>query len=195
MSGFDPHAYGPVFAELFATKRLAELGPGVPERAMQAALRACTVERAFGSAAVRDAAMAACCLAGAWLFHDFLDESHTISQSIETPSGSYWHGLMHRREPDYGNAKYWFRHVGAHPAFVPLAGAARALAGEERDPAAAFLRSGTWDPFAFVDLCEAAAGGKVACTALCRQVQQREWEILFDHCYRAAVGVEETRHD
>ena len=53
--------------------------------------------------------MAACCLAGVWLLHDYLDESHTISQRIDTPSGSFWHGIMHRREGDFSNAKYWFR--------------------------------------------------------------------------------------
>ena len=46
--------------------------------------------------------MAACCLCGLWLLHDFLDESHSLSQEITTDTGSYWHGIMHRREPDYG---------------------------------------------------------------------------------------------
>jgi hypothetical protein len=47
--------------------------------------------------------------AGLWLYVDDLDRSHHVSQSIETPVGSYWHGIMHRREGDFSNAKYWFR--------------------------------------------------------------------------------------
>ncbi|MBA4031733.1 MAG: hypothetical protein C0478_12705 [Planctomyces sp.] len=47
------------------------------------------------------------------------DESHQMSQSIEgrgTPrNGDYWHAIHHRREPDPGNAAYWFRRVSEHP--------------------------------------------------------------------------------
>lgn len=30
-------------------------------------------------------------LAGLWLWHDWLHESHTISQGIASATGSYWH--------------------------------------------------------------------------------------------------------
>lgn len=51
--------------------------------------------------------------AGLLLWNGDLDASHTISQHIEDITGSYWHGIMHRMEPDYSNAKYWFRKVGS----------------------------------------------------------------------------------
>src|SRR5262245_21627515 len=47
-------------------------------------------------------------LAGLWLYHDWLDESHRISQSLDTPTGSFWHAIMHRRERDFSNSKYWY---------------------------------------------------------------------------------------
>ena len=149
-----------------------------------------SIEEAFAPRRVVDSQMARACIAGLLLMYDCMDESHEISQSIETTSGSYWHGILHRREPDYGNAKYWFRRVGRHPIFEPLAAAARELAAAEKvDRAAEFLKEQRdWDPFRFVDLCEAAAGGKSTSEALCREIQRAECELLFEYCFKAAVG-------
>ena len=63
---------------------------------------------------VSNLAMADGCLAGLWLLHGFLDESHEISQSLKTSEGSFWHGIMHRIERDFWNSKYWYRQVGSH---------------------------------------------------------------------------------
>src|ERR1041384_5983899 len=51
---------------------------------------------------------------GLYLRFNFLDKSHTVSQGIHSVEGSYWHAIMHRREPDYSNSKYWYRRVPAH---------------------------------------------------------------------------------
>jgi hypothetical protein len=185
---FSSADFGSVVAELLDPPRLAPLGPGNPNAAVRARLQSLKPADLFAPRRVVDADMAAACLAGLWLYHDFLDESHTLSQSIDTTSGSYWHGLLHRREPDFSNAGYWFRHVGTHPVFEPLRVEATKLAAGASGKAT-FLRTQTsWAPFAFIELCEASYDEKSPGHELCRQVQRVEWELLFDYCFRRAVG-------
>lgn len=172
MSDFDPTKYGHPLGDLISNAGPMPLDGGSPNSPVFAQLSALTLEEAFADTAIVDEEMARCCLSGIWLLHNFLGESHTLSQGISTPSGSYWHGIMHRREGDYANAKYWMRRVGAHPVLPQLA----THLGEP------------WDPFRFVDECEQAVRGdnKVAVDTL-RAQQQLEWELLFDFCYQAAV--------
>jgi hypothetical protein len=190
MTAFNPDDYGPLFSPLLNIDRCRALGPGQRHDAAFDGLSKLTVEEAFAGQALADREMAKACLAGIWLFHDFLDESHRISQSIGSTTGSYWHGIMHRREPDYSNSKYWFRRVGTHPMFETLCEAARVLAQEAGpEESARFLaEQTTWDAFRFVDLCQAAEQGRSASGPLCRKTQQSECELLFDYCYRQAVG-------
>lgn len=187
---FDPSRYGPVFAGLLAEERLNPLGPGVPNSAAYPRLRALAVAEAFAPHEILDPAMASACTAGVWLYHDYLDQSHRVSQSIATPTGSYWHSLMHRREPDASNSKYWLDRMGRHPVFPDLFETARKLAaGEGTPPAARFLaEQAEWDPYRFVDLCEAARTGKNEAEMLCRRIQVAEWRLLFDYCFRGAIG-------
>lgn len=188
MTLFDPAAYGPVFGALLKEARLMPLDPGAAHIEVRAALETLDLDRAFAPHRIGDPCMAEACRSAVWLYHDYTDISHTISQKIETATGSYWHGIMHRREPDYTNSKYWFRRVGDHPVFPALrAEAARMAHGVELPDSAVFLVDQTvWDPFAFIDLCEAAHRGRIPAETLCRQIQQREWELLFDYSYHQA---------
>lgn len=166
---FENPIYGPAIAAILREPRLPELGPGQPNVAARSALANLTPENAFPL--LSDRSMALGCISGLWLLHDFLDESHTISQELESPTGSYWHAIMHRREPDAANSKYWWRKVGNHPVFESLNSEC----------------GGRWDPFAFVDQCEACRGRKNDEELKCRQLQLREWELLFDWCYQRVL--------
>ena len=187
-TSFDRQQYGPVIAELLADEQPAPLGPGRERADVRSQLVALPAETPLATAGNR--AMADACVSGLWLYHNFLDRSHEISQSLHNQEGSYWHAVMHRREPDYSNSKYWFRQVGTHPVFEPLAAAASALANTaDVSQGAEFLTAQTnWDPMRFVDLCQQAAGSGSALEQLCRDVQHREWQLLFDYCWQRALA-------
>ena len=117
---------------------------------------------------VRDEEMAACCHSGLWLLHNFLDASHEISQDIHSREGSYWHGIMHRLEGDFGNSKYWYRNVGPHPIFESM------------------LEDQVFDPYDFVDQCQSAHRDDSKKDAV-RRIAAAEWRSLFEYCYVNAI--------
>jgi hypothetical protein len=168
---------------LLTTEKPAELGPTRREGTLAIAQIDAGLESAFqtvdATPAVRDLIRSVI-----YLWHDHLDEAHIIAQEIENVDGSLVHGMMHRREPDYGNAKYWFRRVGSHPAFLILAVRAGELlekAGES-DLHSRLLPNRTWDPFAFVDAVEDAAEGKFKSkTDLLQEIQRIEFEALIEN--------------
>lgn len=159
---FDPTAYGPLVAGLLIEPRLMPLGAGSPVAAVKPQLAALDLPPA--------------CRAGLWLYFDFLDESHRISQDDESdPDRNFWHAVMHRREPDTFNSKYWWRRVGPHPVLDWLREHALAIGYQFTSPEA------------FVDLCERVRGSGSADEELAQRVQLLEWQLLFDHCYRHAA--------
>lgn len=166
--------------------RWPALGPGAPDAATRRGLER-LVAGLGGNRPPRDRQAADCCRAALWLWHDFLDESHAISQGIETSEGSWWHGIMHRREPDPGNAKYWFRRVGRHPVGGRLAAHAAGMlrAHDHGLPrsAARLVAGGDWDHAAFVDFCTDAAG---EAAEVARAIAVMEWRLLVAHCHAAA---------
>ena len=96
--------------------------------------------------------------AGLHLLNDDIHNCHNIAQEHENPDGNYWHAILHRREPDYWNSKYWYKRVGNHPVI-------QQMKNEEVG----------WDPFEFVDQCEKFN------TAKERQLQFKEMKFLLKH--------------
>jgi uncharacterized protein (DUF433 family) len=118
--------------------------------------------------------------AGLLQVHDFWDDSHNAAQQAddlgESSVSAYWHGIAHRREPDASNANYWFRRVGRHPLYGPLAAAARPLLAANPPLADRLIARGTWDPSAFIAYC---TGTGARDEALARRLQRVEMALLL----------------
>jgi hypothetical protein len=182
---FDPTAYGSETGSLLALggdgRRAMPLtfeAARLPEASRR--LSGANAQKWFPGALSPDGA-----LSGLWLYFSCFDESHRISQDLETAEGSFWHGIAHRREPDASNAAYWFRRVGWHPIFPALRDAAGRILADAQSPE--FRTASAWDPFAFIDFCESARrrpGSEQEKIAM--DIQLVEWQLLFDYCARPA---------
>jgi hypothetical protein len=162
---FDRNAYGPVVASLLEEGGESRISGHKPKEL-------------FPDGRSPQGAMS-----GLWLYHDRLDEAHSIAQDLATSEGSFWHAILHRREPDPGNAGYWFRRTGRHPVFPALRDAAASITA--RHPDAGFAIGAEWDPIAWIAFWETARlkpGSEAERAAL--EIQQAEWELLFDWCAR-----------
>ncbi len=109
--------------------------------------------------------MANACISGLWLLHNFLEQSHQISQSIQTPVGSHWHAIVHRLEGDFSNSKYWYRRAGDRSLYDRISDSA----GQK------------FDPILFVDRVQNAGCEPTHDLAV------TEWQVLFEYCYRRAT--------
>jgi len=49
------------------------------------------------------------------------ERSHSIVQAMSGSDAAYSHGMIHRVEGDFWNAKYWFRRSKKHRAFIGTA--------------------------------------------------------------------------
>jgi hypothetical protein len=131
--------------------------------------------------------------AGLLQIHDFWDASHDAAQRAddlgERDFSAYWHGIAHRREPDAGNAAYWFRRVGKHPVFKPLAEAGRTLLDPEGDAQLAnrLIPGGDWNPMVMIELCTQARPGTRE-ESVARKLQRLEMWLLVEATCAAITG-------
>ena len=174
------------------------LPPLVPQEAWSSeltdALESASLDKLFQGTSLKNTTLGNAIKSGLLLWNDALNESHNISQELENQTGSYWHGIMHRREPDYSNSKYWFGRVGTHPIFPQLRERAIAILKETSNPsdalgsiAQAIEASENWDAYQFIDWCQAAENGTDDVTRFLRQVQAEEIKLLLAYSYQNAV--------
>jgi hypothetical protein len=135
--------------------------------------------------------------AGLLQLGDHLTESHEHSQQIEgrglRQAGDYWHAIHHRREPDDGNAKYWFRRVGSHPVLDELGAVLPRLADRDSSDIAKEARTlapqGRLDPFRLVDfISETRRKRDPEQVRFAQRLQWCEMIALLEWTVKDAVG-------
>lgn len=178
-----------ILSSLEDGNRRMPLAPAGPERGEGLELlRQTPAEALFEEDAPASRDFAECVRSALFLYYSALDESHTISQSIHSTAGSYLHGIMHRQEPDYSNAKYWFRRVGSHELFPTLREDALRLPLKTDSLRKEIQSKPRWDAFWFVDECERGAGQGGRHERDLEEIQRLEWSLVFDYCYRRALA-------
>lgn len=100
------------------------------------------------------------------VLNDELAPAHVLVQAHENDAtANYIHGIIHRREADWSNAKYWMRRAGTHPVQAALA--------KNNSPAGS--------PATFVDACQRGTEtGENVSEA--EQEQLRELRLLLAWC-------------
>ena len=93
---------------------------------------------------------------------NILGKAHEIFQEAHSSEGSYWHGMLHRREGDFSNALYWIRRAGRIPALAEMT---------------------DFSPSAFVSDCSAAAARGAEPPHLL-ELQRREWTAMMVWSWR-----------
>ncbi|MGB7347508.1 MAG: hypothetical protein WBD20_25020 [Pirellulaceae bacterium] len=161
-SNLETH-FSPKLIDAISAAALPGLGDGPKNQPLVAILQSASAEKELGESQKH----AQACISGLWLLAGDLDRSHTISQDLPSAEGSFLHGIMHRREGDFSNAKYWFRRVGTHEIVDAIAHEA----GDVYN-----------DPFDFVDRCsDAVKQSDAELTQQCRDAQWIEWQWLMSY--------------
>jgi len=168
-----------MYAEFIKTIDTGDL-PGLGPESRTSTLTIATLEEALHPFGLRDSTIDLV-RSAAFLWHDHLDASHDISQDLQSSDGSFLHGIMHRREPDYPNAKYWFRRAGNHSSYLTLASRVEEYLDEVKNELLSkrLVPDGCWDPFAFVDAVETAerTGENIE---ILQNIQRLEFESLVE---------------
>ncbi len=130
-----------------------------------------------GGKAAGDPATFALVRGGLFYAIDAIQEAHPFFQDAKGDLGAYWHGMVHRREGDFENARYWFRRAGVLPCFASLHRAASEFSAD-------MARQANWDPYLFTGECEQARFGAEESVAQLVKLQRVEFEGLFDYSWR-----------
>ncbi len=140
----------------------------------------------FGGLALLPGAPAALVRAGLFYFHNALEDSHKQAQSVDGDPAAYWHGMIHRREGDFDNARYWMRRAGEQPGFQEMHGPRQRRRPAHGPPA-------ELGPLpVHRTLCEQYRYGEAEYKKEIGHLQRVEFAVMFDYVWRQCVAPESS---
>ena len=101
-----------------------------------------------------------------------IEAAHRIAQESSSIDGAYVHGMIHRIEDDFDNARYWFFRAGVHPASPEIY--RRSAANSQR-----IASHPTWDPGSVTDWLDESRSKGIS--EELRAVLRIESEVLLEH--------------
>ncbi len=175
----DPDLFSEPLASIiarYASEMLPLTRSGDCDRTQAESLR-----KAGATALFRNARHPEAALSGLMLLMGCWEASHQVAQEMEDREAAYWHAILHRMEPDAGNSAYWFRRTGEHPIFPDLHRVTSEIL--ERRSEIGWRLKPKWDPLQFIEWCEEARKKPHSeKERIAREIQQAEWELLFEWC-------------
>ena len=148
---------------------------------LPAKIRDASDETLSGGKPIADGKMFALVRGALFCAVDALDDAHRIFQDDPGDLASYWHGVMHRREGDFDNARYWFRRAGKLPISDKMHAAAAPVSPN-------MAKQNSWDAYLLTGMCEQAKFGDTDAIPECLRLQRVEFDELLAYCWRKSVG-------
>ncbi len=149
----------------------------------------------FGAAAKGDEHLRSALRGLLFLWTGWVDDADMLAQIAPAREQLYITGLCARHRGKAEEAKGAFQRMEGHAIFKPLA--EHVLKAIRPDAETAIRRfreiveqNKAWEPYAFVDLYEQARTGRLSPAAgqLVSNLQTKEFELLFSHCFTALTG-------
>jgi hypothetical protein len=101
-----------------------------------------------------------------------IESAHRIAQETSSANGAYVHGMIHRVDDDFDNARYWFFRAGVHPASPEIY--RRAAANSQR-----IANHPTWDAGRVTDWLEESRA--TGASQELKVVLRIETEVLLEY--------------
>lgn len=198
MVDLDTSALSPEIAMLLM-QRGSELPPlqwaDGPNQFAKKTLDAIEDSNLFARDTFADEGMAAAVRALLYLWNGWLGDCEMYAQAVPDKERLYMAGLCERYKGNPIQAKEINTQLNGHPIYNSLTAYAIKAIGNSTDAALNRFKQilkidSNWEAFAFIDLYEQARADKLGSAAgnIVRGLLCKEFELLFVHCYEAALG-------